>query len=69
MTMIKGYCRVLYTILENIIGVCIVMKISVGRDAAGVESNASFQYNIWTVQYLSTLYITLYNNQFIIKLK
>ena len=36
----------LYTILENIIGVCIVMTISVGRDAAGVESNASFQYNI-----------------------
>lgn len=48
MTMIKGYCRVLYTILENIIGVCIVMKICVGRDAAGVETNSSFQYNIWT---------------------
>lgn len=46
MTMIKGYCRVLYTILENIIGVFIVLKICVGRDAAGIESNVNFQYNI-----------------------
>jgi hypothetical protein len=66
-----GYYTVVCTIWKYIVRVCIVLKTRIcivlktriGRDAAGF----SIQYG--RVQYISILYIPLYNNLFIIQLK
>ena len=55
----------LSTIWKDIVRVRIVLKTRIGLDACGVSSNTGFQYNR-LVQYLSILYITLYNNLLIL---
>jgi hypothetical protein len=62
-----GYYTVLCTIWKDIVRVCIVLKTRIGRDATGVQYGFSIQYG--RVQYISILYITLYNDLFIIQLK
>jgi hypothetical protein len=69
-TIIIGYYTVLCTIWKDIVPVSIVLKTRIGRDAAGrrlVQYGFSIQYG--RVQYISILYITLYNDLFIIQLK
>jgi len=67
MLILIGYYTVLCTIWKDIVRVgIIVLKTRIGRDAA-VQYGFSIQYG--RVQYISILYITLYNNLFIIQLK
>ena len=59
------YYTVVCTIWKYIVRVCIVLKTCIGRDAC--QYRFSIQYG-W-VQYISILYIILYNDLFIIQLK
>ena len=61
------YYTVVCTIWKYIVRVCIVLKTRIGRDAAGVESNTGFQYNIFpycTYHCIITYLLYSWNDQY-----
>jgi hypothetical protein len=58
-----GYYTVVCTIWKYIVRVGMVLKPRIVRDAAGVESNTGFQYNIYyTAEMINTILCLSFNS-------